>query len=752
MRSAVTNILTVLLATQMFASPQRTSITGRVVDPSGAAVLNARVVYREGAKQVSTMSSGDGTFSVAAPTLPLAVSVSAPGFKTASVQLAANRQAIVLQPDEVSETVEVSSTRMKQEIALRAADISVLDRDTIVHSPSQLLDDVLRNAPGFQLFRRTSSVAANPTTQGVSLRGLSASGASRALVIEDLVPLNDPFGGWVYWNRIPKLSLERAEVVRSGESDVYGRDALGGVVQLIPVSTASDVTTLEASGGSRGTADASALWTHQVGPWGFRADGAIVRWNGYVPVTADQRGSVDTVSDLSARTGQARVERRFGNMNDVFVQGSWSGEERQNGTFFQTNRTAAQSAVIGSDFLLAGGLTSLRAFADWEHFHQSFSAIALDRNSESLTRLQFVPVQRFGIESQWVRSFHRDDSLIVGASASEVDGVDDEIGFITGAPQFRLVAGGVQKTTGVFGHLSLKPISRLFIGLGTRFDAWEDTQGFSRREKFSGLLVPRTDFNHKVELEASPRVSVGFTVTPKIMLSAAAYKAFRPPTLNELYRGFRVGNVMTLANQNLASEKLNGVEGGFDLRLARIHLAQTFFYNELNDAIANVTLTTAPALITRQRQNASLIRSRGIDLVLDGRLAALHWNAGYEFADSAILSFPTQPLLVGKMTSQVPRHSWSVGTSYLGATWDITAEARGAGQQFDDDLNQFALGSFAVLNLAGSKQICKGLSIFAAIENALDAEYAAAKTPVTSLGPPIQVRAGFRFNDIGRRH
>src|SRR4051812_2906256 len=448
-----------LLALQMFAGAQQTNISGRVVDPTGAAVPNARILYREGAKEVSATTSGYGTFSLTAPKLPITLSVTAPGFKTTSALLTASGQTIILQPDEVSETIEVSSTRMKQEIALRAADISVLDRETIVHSPSQLLDDVLRDAPGFQLFRRTSSVAANPTTQGVSLRGLSASGASRALVIEDLVPVNDPFGGWVYWNRIPKLSLERAEVVRSGESDVYGRDALGGVVQLIPVSPASDITTLEASGGSRGTADASALWSDQVGRWGFRADGAIFRWNGYIPVAADQRGAVDTVSDLNARTGQARVERGFGEANTVFLQGSWSGEERQNGTFLQTNCSAAQNAVIGSDFALAGGLTSLRAFADWEHFHQSFSAIALDRNSESLTRLQFVPVQRFGIESQWVRSFHHDDSVIVGASASEVDGVDDEIGFITDSPQFRIVAGGVQKTTGVFGHLSLKPTS-----------------------------------------------------------------------------------------------------------------------------------------------------------------------------------------------------------------------------------------------------------------------------------------------------
>ena len=62
---------------------------------------------------------------------------------------------------------------------------------------------MLRQVPGFSLFRRTTSRAANPTTQGVSLRGLGASGASRALVLSDGFPLNDPFGGWVYWDRAP---------------------------------------------------------------------------------------------------------------------------------------------------------------------------------------------------------------------------------------------------------------------------------------------------------------------------------------------------------------------------------------------------------------------------------------------------------------------------------------------------------------------------------------------------------------------
>src|ERR671929_131193 len=95
------------------------------------------------------------------------------------------------------------------------------------------LDDALRQVPGFTLFRRTGSRVANPTSQGVSLRGVGASGASRALVLADGIPLNDPFGGWVYWGRVPRASVERIEVLRGGASSLYGSSALGGVVNLI---------------------------------------------------------------------------------------------------------------------------------------------------------------------------------------------------------------------------------------------------------------------------------------------------------------------------------------------------------------------------------------------------------------------------------------------------------------------------------------------------------------------------------------
>src|SRR6185436_1398888 len=88
------------------------------------------------------------------------------------------------------DSITVTATRTKTRLADTPASVVVLDRTAIANAPAPTLDDALRQVPGFALFRRTGSRTANPTSQGVSLRGIGASGASRALVLDDGIPLN----------------------------------------------------------------------------------------------------------------------------------------------------------------------------------------------------------------------------------------------------------------------------------------------------------------------------------------------------------------------------------------------------------------------------------------------------------------------------------------------------------------------------------------------------------------------------------
>ena len=111
--------------------------------------------------------------------------------------------------------------------------VTVVDRTQLDSSPAVTADDVLRQVPSFSLFRRTSSLSSHPTAQGVSLRGIGPSGVSRTLVLLDGVPFNDPFGGWVYWTRVPMIGVNRIEIVEDTSSSLYGNYAMGGVINIV---------------------------------------------------------------------------------------------------------------------------------------------------------------------------------------------------------------------------------------------------------------------------------------------------------------------------------------------------------------------------------------------------------------------------------------------------------------------------------------------------------------------------------------
>ncbi len=245
------------------------------------------------------------------------------------------------------------------------------------------LDDALRSTPGFTLFRRSSSRVANPTTQGVTLRGVSGSGASRTLVLADGVPLNDPFGSWVYWNRIPLAAVDRVEVVRGATGDLYGAGALGGVVQLLTVQPIRSRARATIDGGSHDTVRGSLFAAAEQNGWA--ASGAFegVRTDGAFVIGSEVRGAVDTKADSDYQTGFFTASRRADSWH-VTLRGAGYSEERGNGTPVQVNTTDWKqfSAVAGG--LVGGGMFDVQVASSNQDYYQTFSAVAADPRHRAL--------------------------------------------------------------------------------------------------------------------------------------------------------------------------------------------------------------------------------------------------------------------------------------------------------------------------------------------------------------------------------
>ena len=590
---------------------------------------------------------------------------------------------------QLTETLTVTATRTETRLADTPASVVVLSKETLQASAAPTLDDALRQVAGFSLFRRTGSRVANPTAQGVTLRGVGASGASRAVVLDDGVPLNDPFGGWVYWGRVPRVAIERAEVLRGGASDLYGSSAMGGVIQF--VRRKSPALSVEASAGSQQTAATSFFTAGQ--HWSVAAD--FLTTEGYVLVRPEERGSVDIEAD--SRHGALDATLRGAG---AFLRASYFEEERANGTPLQVNDTTHRQLAAGLD----RGAWTLRGYASDQDYDQTFSAVAPDRNSERLTIEQTVPSRGAGANAQWTRVLAARHAVIAGAEYRFAKGRSDE----QRGPLF-VTAGGTQRTTALYVEDLFSVNPSLSITAGVRADHWRET-------------------------ELSPRVAVLWRAQNGVAVSASAYQAFRAPTLNELHRGFRVGNINTLPNDALQSEKLTGFEAGARFRNVRL----TVFSMHVDDTIANVTIAETPALITRQRQNLGGTRSRGVEL--DGeRRFGRDWrtSASWLFVDARVEEGP----LEGKRVPQVPRNAATAQLSWR----TFGAQVRFSSMQFDDDRNELPLDGYVVADLFASHPLRRGVELTLAVENLFDEDVEASATPVITLGQPRALRLGLRY-------
>ncbi len=738
------------------AQSSTTRLEGIVQDQTGAPIARAEVTLRNDAAIIAEeMTDTDGHFKIETTTLDAILSVHAQGFaqfegKLSAIQTNLLGMEIVLAPAPLSEQVTVTATRTEARLGDTAASIVSLSSTELSTTAAVTLDDSLRQVPGFSLFRRSGSRTANPTSQGVSLRGTGASGASRAVVMADGIPLNDPFGGWIYWSRVPRTSINSIEVLRGGASHLYGSAALGGVVNIFTRKARSPVLLLETSYGNQQTADASLFAAGRKGQWSASISAETFRTDGYIIVDERERGRVDVAANSRNTVARLKLERKLSSTANVFASASVFGEARSNGTPLQTNRTHIRQFAAGGDWQTThAGAFTLRAYGGTQVFDQNFSAVNSDRSLETLTRVQRVPAQSTGLSVQWSRPILKRQTFIAGLEAREVRGASDEIVYVTGRPTSIVGAGGREQTVGFFFEDIVRLTPDLFVTIGARFDRWRNFDALSATRPFSSAPATSTAFPDRSETAFSPHVSLLYKAAENLSLYASATRAFRQPTLNELYRSFRVGDALTLSNENLRAERLTSGEAGANLGSfnQKLNTRAAVFWTEIALPVANVTLTVTPNLITRQRQNLGRTRSRGIELEWDARLTSrLTVSGGYLFADATVLSFPVNTALEGLLIPQVPRHQLTFQARYLNpSVITIGLQGRASSEQFDDDQNRLRLESYFTLDALASRRLTRNVEAFIAAENIFNQRYSVGLTPVRTVGPPLLVRFGFRL-------
>jgi iron complex outermembrane receptor protein len=752
---------------------QGQTVRGTVYDSSGAPVAQASVLISQPLlPDVAMETDALGRFTAVLAPSAFTVSVSAAGFR--SVTITGDAADALTHPLEIrllagiDESVTVTAGRLEQQLTTVAGAVSVVDRADIERSSALTIDELLRQVPAFSLFRRSSSIAAHPTAQGVSLRGIGPSGVSRTLVLLDGVPFNDPFGGWVSWTRVPRASVDRIEVVEGSAANLFGNFAMGGAINILTRMPAAPWVEATLQYGERGTPLLEGSAAFRRGAWSGIADGGRFATGGYPVVVEEERGAVD--GNVSAAAGRLFASAEYVASPRTTVRGRVDifDESRDNGKRStidgrrEENDTSWLAARAGIRSVLAGHELRADVFGDRVHFRSNFLAVPAASPARSLGRMtleQFVPSFSTGIAAQWTRPAGR--SLLTGGidwrrveGESHEDVLDPQTGTRT---ILHRRSGGTQHHLGAFVQAIVTPVAPVVLTIALRHDWWKNVDGHHLEVDPGG----QPTLNHQPSLPDStgqmttPRVSALVRLNDHASLWASAGWGFRAPTLNELYRQFRVGLVTTLANPGLDAERLTSVDAGLRLTPGASTVVRAgWFDHDLRDAVSNVTLSSSASATIQQRQNLGLTNGRGVQLDASWQPSVrFSVTAAYIYNQSIVREFTPNPALVGKWLPQVPRHRSSLQVFAAHPRFaEVSIAIQAAGRQYDDDLNvrgvpgrqDAGLPGFATMDLLVSKSITRNVSLFAGAQNLFDTQVFAGTLPTTA-GAPRLASVGLRW-------
>jgi iron complex outermembrane receptor protein len=683
---------------------------------------------------------------------------------TAAHDVALRQGSLLLSP------IIVSATRTPIQASQATATVDVLTPEQVRQSPSRDAQDMLRELPAVELPRTSSLVGG--TAQIVSIRGVDE---GRTAVLFDGVPINDAWGEWIDWGRVPKAMLDRVEVVEGGTSSLYGNGAMGGLISFFSRPIAPGAMDLQIDGGSRDARHAYvAAGVPLVGALTASINGDYQEGGGY-RLISQGAGPADIESSVIQRNAYARLNYAPSANWSAFATGHLFGDTRGLGTPLTFANRDQRNIDLGFNHdALFNGTLALRAWDSRQIENQRASAFrsAATRAAEDSSSNAQIPSHDWGASAQWTRSnaWHL-ESFSVGADFRHYQGDYNEIDYATsgcpvnpacGAITQRVSSGGNQSLSGAFVQAIAAPLSKLRLEASARVDQWNNDDGHSLTTSASGTQAAAA-YPNKTAGAFSPRLGVRYQLASTFSVRAAAYKAFRAPNLAELYRKQVSPTSITIPNPTLSSENALGREVGFDWQPASwVQARGTWYvadYNNFN-VPTNLTPTSNPprpaecgAIATcRTRLNVTKVRSQGGEASVAVRpVQQLYISGGVNYDDDRQQSgLPAGTLDNHKPhVNRVPSPKQTIrGTWSSPVFGDWTAIWRHEGKT--TTLQGAPLDPYTVVDANVQRELLPNLRGFVSVENLTNKVYmvnvggagTAANPTIVTQGLPRTFRVG----------
>ena len=737
------------------------SISGVVVDESGSAIEGARitVVSENGTARASSVTKGDGSFALLR--LPFGryrVQAQSESFESSEnlteITEASPTPSIVLRLRVRSLAQEVTvtaATRSETKIEDLPVSATLVTQEEIHNSAAQSLDQLLLATPGVNL-QEPPSFAQHPTSNAVSMRGL---GGERTLVLLDGVPLNDAFFGYVQWNQVPLESIDHVEVVRGGASSLWGNYAMSGVINIVTKPPVKNNFSLLGSYGSYNTYQVGGEGDLVASRWlklSLRADRFSTE--GYNTTPKNQRGPLDIATSFHQNNVQANALFQSSDRLSGYLRGNYHNNDQVLTTPAGVNNQH-DAGVTGGLTKWFSDASQLQLNAWFEHSRFITENTDVPTNGtvgleEFVQNVHTTPADDFGASAQWTKSLGEKISQIqFGGDFRRISGSDTANIFDeTGAHVRTDLGKGKQQFIGLFGQLRFKPFAiPLEASLSGRYDHFRNYDGFDGNPGGSG---PQPDKNKN---SFDPRLALRYQLLEALALRGAVYRAFRAPTLDNLYRGFSTTSGTFLPNSQLGPETLVGGEVGGDLKVGRFGAGLTWFRNDVHNLLGSRNLLDSelpPGFFFGSKNiNVGKVRSDGVELTLEYTFSrTVSANAAYTYTRSRVLENPQDPISVGKQTPNIPRNFSVVGLRWQPhARWNVALQARWVDRTFGDSDNTLPQDSHFVADAHVGYQMTPLMQVFLSLSNLFDRRYVGTNSGFEpqKLGPPFQAFLGMRW-------
>lgn len=670
-------------------------------------------------------------------------------FAPSLVALAAALPAVPAHAEDADRVIVVTATRSPSPLDEVPASVAVIDATQVANTPARTIDDVLRRVASVDL-PIAGTNEQHPTNTIVSMRGLSG---IRTLVLLDGMPLNDPFFGYVQWSEVPLQSVARIEIARGGGAPLWGNYAMGGVINVITRPAERTGLVAEAAGGERGSVRASGHAAYAGKGFSLGLDGGVSHSDGYVQQIESARGAITVPTGYTAHTFAGSLAADLAPALTLRARVSRYDNDQNFLTRLNTNRQRNWRASAALQWRPAARTSvDLALFHTDERFrtdNPGTPAGSGPNDAEYVQNRHLTRAHDWGASLIWTQQFDGAlRALTLGADYHGIRGSDEAaILAETGARVRTDIGAGSQRFLGTFAQVDVRPLDRLQALLSLRY---QDFRSFAGRDDTPGGLGAAVPARHDSDVD--PRVSLRYDLGSGLALRAAAYRAFRAPTLDNLYRGASVPGYILFSNAALAPEKLEGVEAGFDLTRGTVRLQVSAYANRIRDFLTYRYLPAAslPAGfdIGARLINAGRARSRGIEAEANWqptpRLAA---TLAYTYADSVVTANPEDPASVGVQQPGIPRHRVSAGLDWTGpARIVVSPRLRYLARTNGDPDALYRTDAHFVADLAVTAPLRRAIDAFVQIENLFDRRYVGTNDGFTAplYGRPFTATAGLR--------